>query len=265
MGTLRSSPTDLIDAHAGLLPMELTLRKACHRAMIHSLSLPDSHPLHKIIKRAKRHPPEKNLGPLDQLLKIFKLRNTTFEYIDSANQNVAGIVIPRIKTVIAPNREASISFERNDKADFKDFSDGSGQEEGIGASAILYKKGFIRPVKDIQAYLSHKSKHNTYEAEATGTILALWLIRNTPETIGKTVSIYIDNQAIVMALTSDGHSSGQYLIRTLKMAANGLLCNVTFRWISSHSEVKGNEVADKIAKMAAQGCSSRREDLPHLL
>ena len=33
-GTLRSAPTDLLDAHAGLLPMELALRKACHRALL---------------------------------------------------------------------------------------------------------------------------------------------------------------------------------------------------------------------------------------
>jgi hypothetical protein len=32
-GTLMSMPMDLLDAHAGLLLMELALRKACHRAI----------------------------------------------------------------------------------------------------------------------------------------------------------------------------------------------------------------------------------------
>ena len=68
-----------------------------------------------------------------------------------------------------------------------------------------------------------------------------------------------------MALNGNGHSSGQHLIRSLKTAANDLPCNVTFRWISSHSEVKGNEAADRLAKAASQGHSTRREDLPHLL
>ena len=264
-GTMRSAPTDLLDAHAGLLPMDLALRKACHRAMLRSLTLPASHPLHRIIKRAKRHPPDKHLGPLDELLRIFKLRNTKFETIESARQNVAGVMVPKPSTVIAPTRDVSIAFEQNDDADFKAFSDGSGQDEGIGASAILYKRGFVRPVKEIQAYLGPKTKHNTYEAEAIGAILAIWIIRNTIETIGKTVSLYIDNQAIVMALAGNGHSSGQHLIRSLKTAVNGLPCNITLRWISSHSEVKGNEAADKLAKAAAQGRSTRREDLPHLL
>jgi hypothetical protein len=62
-GTLRSAPTDLLDAHAGLLPMELALRKACHRAILRSITLPHTHPLHQIIKKAKRNPPEKQPKP----------------------------------------------------------------------------------------------------------------------------------------------------------------------------------------------------------
>ena len=52
-GTLRSAPTDLLDTHAGPLPMELVLIKACHRAMTHMLTLPNSHPLHNTIMKAK--------------------------------------------------------------------------------------------------------------------------------------------------------------------------------------------------------------------
>ena len=264
-GTMRSAPTDLLDAHAGLLPMELALKKACYRAILRTLTLPQSHPLHRIIRKAKRHPPEKHLGPLDELIRIFKLRNINFETIDPERQNFAGIMVFKPNTNIAPTRDISIAFKLTDNADYKAFSDGSGQENGIGASAILYKRGFVRPIKEIQAYLGPKTKHNTYKAEATGALLAIWIIRNTIETIGKTVSLYIDNQALILALAGNGHSSGQHLIRALKTEANGLPCHITFRWISSHSEVKGNEAADKLAKAASQGRSSRREDLPHLL
>jgi ribonuclease HI/endonuclease/exonuclease/phosphatase family metal-dependent hydrolase len=262
-GTMRSAPTDLIDAHAGLLPMELALRKACYRAILRSITLPPTHSLYQIIRSAKRNPPEKHLSPIDNLIKIFKLKNVKFETIVPETRDWARA--PLFKTAIANTREDSISFERNDKADFKAFSDGSGQEDGIGAAAILYKKGFVRSIKDMQAYLGPKSKHNTYEAEAVGALLAIWIIRNSPETIGKTVSLYIDNQAIVLALTSSSHTSGQYLIQALVTAANGLPCNITIRWISSHSEVRGNEAVDKLAKTAAQGRSTRREELPNLL
>jgi ribonuclease HI len=191
------------------------------------------------------------------------MRSSKIETIDPANRNTAAVA--RFSTQIDISREASIAAEHEDNADYKAFSDGSGQEEGIGASAILYKRGTARPVKTLQAYLGLKSKRNTYEAEAIGAILAVWIIRNTPETIGKRVSLYIDNQAIILALLGSKPTSGQHLINSLMLAANDLPCNLSIRWISSHSEVKGNEAADKLAKAAAQGRSSRMVDLPHLL
>jgi hypothetical protein len=209
-GTLRSSPTDLIDAHSGLLPMELALMKACHRALVRTLTLPDTHPLHQVIRQARRHPPEKHLSPLDQLINIFKMRSTKIEVIDSGIWHVAGT--NRFGTSIATSREDSIASECNDTADFKVFSDGSGQEDDIGASAILYRKGSGRTVASLQAFLGPKSKHNTYEAEVIGAILATWIGWQTPETIGKTVSLYIDNQAVVKALTGSRTSAGQYLV-----------------------------------------------------
>ena len=177
-GTLRSSPMDLIDAHAGVLPMELALMKACHRSLMRTLTLRNTHPLFQIIRKAKRYPPEKHLSPLDQLLKIFKMRSTKVETIDSAIHHMAGTT--QFTTSIAKSREDSISFESNDTADYKAFSDGSGQEDDVGASAILYKKGSARPIGSLQAFLGPKSKHNTYEAEVIGALLAIWIIRKTP-------------------------------------------------------------------------------------
>ena len=48
-GGLRTTPTDLLDAHAGILPLELALSKACHRAMVQMLTLPEAHPLSQIV------------------------------------------------------------------------------------------------------------------------------------------------------------------------------------------------------------------------
>jgi hypothetical protein len=47
--------------------------------------------------------------------------------------------------------------------------------------------------------------------------------------------------------------------------ANGLGAWITLRWISSHSGVGGNEHVDKLAKEAAEGKASRRDDLPALI
>ena len=105
------------------------------------------------------------------------------------------------------------------------------------STAILYKQGNSRT---IQAYISTADKHNTYKAEIIGAILTTWLIHNTPETLGKMISLYTNNQSIIAALTS--HESA-----------------------TSHSKVKGNEDIDKTVKEAATGHSSTMVDLPIIL
>ena len=84
------------------------------------------------------------------------------------------------------------------------------------------------------------------------------------EYTGKKVTLYIDNQAVIMALRGAKPASGQHLVNTVMLTANHLPCNFSIVWISSHSKVKGNEAADRMAKAAAQGRSSRAVDLPHI-
>jgi hypothetical protein len=120
-GTLRSTPTDFADAHAGLLPIDLALRKANHRAAIRLLTLPHSHPLHSIVQQVKENPPRKHECPITGLLRIFDLLETSVETISPIAQ------LPRANTNYTTNipgsREKSIEYEKNDKADFKVFSD----------------------------------------------------------------------------------------------------------------------------------------------
>lgn len=262
-GTLRSSPNDYIDIHAGILPMELALLKACHNAMVRLLTLPDTHPLYQIIRTAKRHPPTKHLSPINILLKRLQLCNIKIETILPAAS------IPRQPSRFAlitdSSRENSIASELGDDADYRVFSDGSGHDNGIGAAAMLYRKGRISAIKKLQMFLGTPEEHNTYEAEAIGVLLAIWMLFNTPETIGKKVSLYTDNQSVISALASQGAKSGQYLLNAVRTAANAVGCKLTIRWISGHSKVKGNEDVDRLTKDAAEGRSSAAVNLPHLL
>ena len=44
-------------------------------------------------------------------------------------------------------------MQARDNADYKIFSDGSGQENGIGSAAILYGKGRTSHIEMLQKYL----------------------------------------------------------------------------------------------------------------
>jgi hypothetical protein len=83
--------------------------------------------------------------------------------------------------------------------------------------------------------------------------------------VGKNVSLYIDNQAVMLAANNPKATPGQYLIRQLIISANALGCNLGIHWISSHSKVKGNKKVDDLAKEAANGHSSAGIRLPPFL
>ena len=74
-----------------------------------------------------------------------------------------------------------------------------------------------------------------------------------------------DNQSVVTMLPYPKATSGQYLYNTLRLAIEVTGSRLVIRWISGHSKVKGNEEADRIAKNAAEGRSSARASLPHIL
>ena len=57
-GTLRTSPNNCIDVHANILPFELAITKAYHKAVICYLTLPDTNPIHKIISDLINNPPK---------------------------------------------------------------------------------------------------------------------------------------------------------------------------------------------------------------
>ena len=78
------------------------------------------------------------------------------------------------------------------------------------------------------------------------------MIQNTPEAIGKKVSLYTDNQSIIAALSSNRSAAGQYLINNLKTAANSLETNLKIKWILGHSKVKGNKEVDNLKRKRLQ-------------
>ena len=70
-----------MDIHAGILPMELALLKACHGALVRSLTLPSTNPIHQVVHKAKQNQPNKHFGPFNKLLKLFSLYDIKLETI----------------------------------------------------------------------------------------------------------------------------------------------------------------------------------------
>jgi hypothetical protein len=50
-GAMRTTATDILEAHANVMPIELLMLNTCYRAAARKVTLPPSHPLHKPVKR----------------------------------------------------------------------------------------------------------------------------------------------------------------------------------------------------------------------
>ena len=195
------------------------------------LTLPSTHPIHSIVTSTRASQTTRHPSPISNLIKIFKLETTNLETITPSAQLKK--ITPNYTTSIANTRENSIEYEKMDEADFKVYSDGSGINNGIGAAAVMYKRGNLRPIKQLKAYIGPSAKFNTSEAEIVGAILAVWIIREDQSTIGKKVTIYIDNQAVIMAMTNPTANPGQHLLCHFNLIANKIAAKLEIRWISS--------------------------------
>jgi len=165
-GALRSTPTDLLDAHAGILLMELALLKACHRVMIRLLTLSETHPLNKKIRKVKRSLPRSHLSLIDNLIKLFQLSDANMELISPDTDDPSQP--PQFKTHISKSRDKSIEEESKDKADFKIFADGSNHNGGVGVAAVMYEKGCPHLLKHLKARIEDSTEHGSYKVGVVG-------------------------------------------------------------------------------------------------
>jgi hypothetical protein len=88
-GAMCSTATDLLDAHANILPFQRILRSNCHRATpLRLASLHNDHPLYKGIESAHRYVAKRNYtkqkrlpSPIHKLFREFEINPTVTEKI----------------------------------------------------------------------------------------------------------------------------------------------------------------------------------------
>ena len=134
---------------------------------------PSISPLHKPIKACTNRPIHCHPSPLHNLLHTFDIKVGDYETITPVLQPPNQL--PLFKTNISNSREEeSKEADLADTSDAKVYTDGSGADGNVAASAALYKRG--RCTKTLRYCLGPLANHTMFEAEATGVILALELL-----------------------------------------------------------------------------------------
>ncbi|TFK36562.1 hypothetical protein BDQ12DRAFT_609576 [Crucibulum laeve] len=150
------------------------------------------------------------------------------------------------------------------------YTNGSGYEGNTGVAAVLFQCS-SQMLKAILCYhLGPTSDHTNVDTEGIGTILAVWLLRQMNINFS-TSKMFTDIQNFMQILGKRGRKTGQYIQNEFIAMAEELWQHVPhsdllwIQWISAHSKVHGNKMADAEAKQAALGHSSPSHLLPPLL
>ena len=156
IGSMKSTLTDLLDAHAGLFPTELTLLYICHRATTRLCTLPATHPLHPLVCTVHGLNSEKHQDPIKTVLRIFELDPWKFESILLDLTPLA--TLSRIVPTISRNWEDSILAVTDNTSDYTVYTDGSGLNRKASMSAVLYKRGEPHMFKSLNFHLGNLSR-----------------------------------------------------------------------------------------------------------
>jgi ribonuclease HI len=172
------------------------------------------------------------------------------------------------------------------------YSDGSGLEGGIGASALLYIKD--RLAKVLRCYLGTNREHTVYEAEGVGLVMGLHLLKGLNQQVTHPTILGSNSQALIKVLDNQRSHAGQYILdnihlfaeqlhakqdaliyhedhsevlganRSWKGRAKGVI-DLQIHWVPGHCGFEPNEQADEDAKKALAGSSSDARLLPSFL
>ena len=113
-GALQLTPTDLLDAHAGLLPMDLLLKKICFRALTCICSLPPTNPVALQASKYHTHLAKRHITNIQYLLKLFQFDTLSLENIPATTKSPS-YKLP-IDIVITNSKEESLEDKSKDEA-----------------------------------------------------------------------------------------------------------------------------------------------------
>lgn len=157
--------------------------------------------------------------------------------------------------VIVKNREEAITAVEESILEDKGaiiFTDAAVANNSVGSAAVMFEKSII---KDKKTATFNRQKPIT-EAEIEGIGLAFELaydeVLKNKET--KHIKIFTDSQRAIRKLDNDNASSTTISrIRRINKFIHNEGSQISIGWVPAHSNIDGNETADREAKIAADG------------
>ena len=137
-GAMHSTATDVLDAHADLLPFPLLVNQICLRSITRLATLPNMHPLYKHVRKMRRYV-KRHSAPLHDLLHALGISPDEVETISLFRWALGWERDVEMRKTVG--KEAAYREGVGSKAGTKVFTDRSDIDGEVGAAAILSKNG----------------------------------------------------------------------------------------------------------------------------
>jgi hypothetical protein len=207
-GALSTAAGDTLESHANLLPIELLMDKVLFRAASRIASLPFSHPLHSLARKAAKRFVKRHKSPLHLLFYTSSIDPTKVEPISAVRRRPN--YTPSFSTTILGSKDEALSAAKtHHRTQVSVYCDGSSLDNGTGGAAVLY----INQVEKASLcyHLGPSDKHTVYEGELVGLSLAVHLLTSLRFQLNSYIIIGSDNQAAIKALNNQRPHPGHYI------------------------------------------------------
>jgi len=268
-GAMKTSPTDSLEIHANLLPMPLLLQHLLHNAALRLASRPQSHPLHALVKCTSKRNVICHKTALHHLFHGLKISPEKIETISPHPVHPTSLT-PFVTDITSSKEVAIVDFQNCTNCTMI-FTDGSSHNGLVGAAAPLFIDH--NHIITLRHHLGKATEHTVFEAEAVGLLLTAHLLTQRRE-VSFPATIYADNQAAIQSSSHPTAKLGHYLLihfrklmKCLQNKKNVAHEALLLNWIAGHTDILGNELADREAKLTASSPTNAtpRHLLPKIL
>ncbi|EED81350.1 predicted protein [Postia placenta Mad-698-R] len=170
LGALRSTATDLLDAHADLLPIDLLVDQIVMHSMLRLVTLHPSNPMCAVAKKTARRLVKQHCTALHHTFQIFSVDPDQTETINPTR--LSPNWEPRVH--IAPSAKKVVEEAESCQDGHKIWMDGSLIDGGVGAAAVLEKNDEHKAV--LRKYLGSGTEHIVFDGENISLALELELV-----------------------------------------------------------------------------------------